>query len=484
MVASKSRLREIEKEIEGYISSNLEKIEALSPISGYLTGEWDWSDSGDVFFSIEDRYATTRSTYRNNPRKYNENFTKALASLIIIDKEIAAGVEGLFKERANDIGDLTKTLCVCNTERRYIAIKRICQSGLLTDKTQTLLKQSVYAATDAKDECGDKIARYCIDGKINILQELLDEELVEKAKDKSKSIFDHTLSADTAELRSKIVKGDEFIIYRGFYIKGDERVRKGYRKDGNAYYLQDAGTGISYSLDRDVAGYFACRTLIFEEDQTTSRLPSFLYNNVLNGITHLLGKRELSRQRADALSQVRNQYGIKPVIAMYRVKPSAIKGYYMDIAEAEVNVFPENLELIKYEFPKSIDLAECWYNWNNRQMCNFGDIWGGVSDGGIVPLWWGERGKEYVVFAEGSRVSEFCKEFVDSSIKKGKPDIGLLTGLIDEFKDNAVALPTDIDPFRLTPALWEYMTTPSAVKRKRNMVYKMTKDVKRAKKGF
>ena len=59
-------------------------------------------------------------------------------------------------------------------------------------------------------------------------------------------------------------KGESIKLYRGFAISSDERVRQGYKKDGEKYFKQCAGTGISYSLNRNVAGYFAMRKIMME----------------------------------------------------------------------------------------------------------------------------------------------------------------------------------------------------------------------------
>ena len=49
-------------------------------------------------------------------------------------------------------------------------------------------------------------------------------------------------------IKEKMSKGESIKLYRGFAISSDERVRKGYKKDN---FKQCAGTGISYSLNRE-----------------------------------------------------------------------------------------------------------------------------------------------------------------------------------------------------------------------------------------
>ena len=73
----------------------------------------------------------------------------------------------------------------------------------------------------------------------------------------------------------KGLKGNPFYIYRGFAINKDEgkteRIRKGRLSKGEVedYYKQESGTGISYSLSKDVAGYFAFRGIMFDEEGNT-----------------------------------------------------------------------------------------------------------------------------------------------------------------------------------------------------------------------
>ena len=68
------------------------------------------------------------------------------------------------------------------------------------------------------------------------------------------------MQSELKELRKSLDIGDPFYVYRGFLVDQYEYeyVRLGKQSESDDYCKQDAGIGISYSLDRNIPGYF-CR---------------------------------------------------------------------------------------------------------------------------------------------------------------------------------------------------------------------------------
>ena len=59
--------------------------------------------------------------------------------------------------------------------------------------------------------------------------------------------------------------GEPFYVYRGFLVDKDEYVRAGKKSSGADYWKQVGGQGLSYSLNKNIAIYFAYWNLIHND---------------------------------------------------------------------------------------------------------------------------------------------------------------------------------------------------------------------------
>ena len=155
-------------------------------------------------------------------------------------------------------------------------------------ETLTRLKQDLYNSCDSlKDDKGFELANLCLDNDIETLSVILDKEIAKKSNNAEKSIREHIRDVERVKLKELIEKGDPFYVYRGFLVEQDEYVRMGKKDEGSDYWKQDAGKGLSYSLDIDVAGYFCYWNLTWDENGNvrdkeyakTSSIPCLLYTS-------------------------------------------------------------------------------------------------------------------------------------------------------------------------------------------------------------
>ena len=107
---------------------------------------------------------------------------------------------------------------------------------------------------------------------------------------------------------------DIITLYRGFWVAKEQSVRKGRYKTGNEFAeQQDAGKGFTYTLDRNIASYFA-------------------NNNLITG-----GAKDGSFK------------GRKGVVGTYEVERKNIKAIFFNDGEDEVVATNNDVRLIRYD---------------------------------------------------------------------------------------------------------------------------------------
>ena len=119
------------------------------------------------------------------------------------------------------------------------------------------------------DEYGKKITEYCTNNDHNIIAELIEAELTDMKKNKTVNIRHRDVYSRVRTFIEKDKNGEKFKIYRGFTIKDDIEVKVRQAKkddDIEKYFLQDAGTGLSYTLDINIAFFFAFSKCFNDED--------------------------------------------------------------------------------------------------------------------------------------------------------------------------------------------------------------------------
>jgi hypothetical protein len=141
------------------------------------------------------------------------------------------------------------------------------------------------------------------------------------------------------KINKRIKKNKNLILYRGFSIRKDEDVRVGrYKIDNPKAEEQDAGLGLSYTIDRKCANFFATQFKIekgifpfgkvklkWSETGKTKDIPNYVDESLID---------ENSRR----------------VVASYSIKKDDILFYSATMMESEVVVLPDKAKLIRYDF--------------------------------------------------------------------------------------------------------------------------------------
>ena len=468
----------------------IELINQLSPINNYLK-EYDWKDRRALFFNDDEGWRESVSVYsKKSADNYKIKFINALAGLIAIDKLISEGQNELYEERRTLIAELQSLIGVLINKRKYQFISLLLESKSISEGTLFLIKMSIYSSIDIYDEYGDKVSEICIaNNSIKIISEEVEIELNNAIKYDAKNLRNEIIQAEARMLNERIKKGKPFYIYRGFTINKDagntERVRKGRLSKGEVeeYYKQESGTGISYSLSKDVAGYFAFRGIVFDEkgNSISGSVKSQLYNLRAEAmkLSSLVDKNKYIKNITDDIRRTRDERSKSPIICKYLIEPEKIKGYKLTMNEAEVNALPLDLKLIHYEIPHSKIIAECVLNYNNKGAINHSFIQGGGVSGGIICFTYERNKKFYSIYAENDNMRDIVDRYIQMQIN------GEGSGVIEEelwnnMEKYAIEIPKEIGTdFGMD--LWNYMKAPYKIIRSFGKKHKVVVEKRKGK---
>jgi hypothetical protein len=240
----------------------------------------------------------------------------------------------------------------------------------------------------------------------------------------------------------------------------------GKKDEGSDYWKQDAGKGLSYSLDIDVAGYFCYWNLTWDENGNvrdkeyakTSAIPS-----------SIVTKEEYIKYEGERVSKRIDNLGKKPIVCKFLCDPNNIKGYSFELGESEVNLYPEELAVISYEIAPSYKISEYVWNKINKDRDYIWETEHIFNPNGIVALSVDkpDGGKE-VIFADGNKINEKVKEKKDMVFNEGKTYIKEVWDkmLYELWMEYAVDIPDDIDPVILTKQLYWLLTNPYKIEPK------------------
>jgi len=349
-------------------------------------------------------------------------------------------------------------ICVLSNENRYKQIKLIDDANLLSVIGLTALKLKTYVVCDnLNDEWGRKITEYCTTNDNKTIIELLELEYKEKSNQNNIDVCSAMTIQDFGKIIKHIRNNEKFYIYRGFSVMETDMVRSGIKDDGDLFYLQNAGTGMSYSLDENIAYYFCHRSVAGEyidEDFRDNRyykterdwyVPSDKYIDT----------------KTEELKVIRDKKKVKPIVCKYECDPSKIVGYRMGM-EKEIMIRPEDLKVIHYEIPHSRKLAEELWNYTNSNCLSPHSLrYAAIANGlTALPTYNDEKSCGFI-YAETEKVRVLLEELIDCG---KKVDERLKRKVIDAFNRNSVELPESIDPFSLNSGLWEYMQKPTNIK--------------------
>lgn len=470
----KNQRKLIEKEIREEVDSLDERLIKLNQIMNILEplGGLNNIEPIDMhkYFTSDARWMDIMEPYYRDDVIYNKYFIGKLKNLIYADKLYTAGCLLKFSDLLDAIEEYTiYSISPLSNQLRYQQIKAIDEDALLGNITLTALKLMIYSICDnLTDTWGREITEYCTNNDNNVIKELVEEEYQTKSKINTQSVAEHMSMQELSLLRQKIRTGEKFFIYRGFAIKETDKVRRGMKTDGDLYYLQDSGTGLSYTLDESVAVFFAHRSICSSHSSVRSRyyIPTKTWYVPNDKYMEALG---------NEIMQLREEKELKPIIGKYECDPSKITGYYFGSNEAEIIIKPEDLKILSYDIPHSATLAADYCDWLNRttlipNMLSYGAFWNGLTACCTYNAISNQSG---YIFAE----TEMVREELELAIDDGK-EMTDRTGrrLISAFCEHSVIIPENISPFTFGDGLLEYMKNPTSIKRKKENIYWKRKD--------
>jgi len=469
---TKKQKKEFEYKCKSFKKKNKDLLISISPLRGHLVGEWEWIDKDIRFFCNNDGFREEKEKYSDRRTFYQKDFEDAMTSILLCDKMIKEGDIEYLNERAERLKDLKMLLGCTNNEIKFEFINSIINKSGLSDNTIFIIKMAIYSALEEYDEFGTKLSKLCIDNETKGIYgatEELDLLLEDKLLNDEKTADNQMMKFELEMIREHMEKTEPIRLYRGFSIDKDktkERVRQGYKADGEKYFKQDAGSGISYSLCRNVAGYFAMRKIMMKDGRFIQE--SNFYGGHITAQTkkfqigNLVSREKYIEARAKDISSMRDERGLRPIICEYLLEPEQLKGFYLNLAESEIMSLPEDVVVKHYEIPTSIDIATCEYEWANKGLRQLAGIKGGLIDGGII-CWCNadKYGKQYASFAKVEDIKDYANDFVDEYFNRPNESMafGRFEGAMEKY---AIALPEDIEPKNkwITQELLNYLRKP------------------------
>lgn len=346
---------------------------------------------------------------------------------------------------------------VLSNENRYKQIKLIDDANLLSVISMTALKLRTYVVCDnLNDEWGRKITEYCTSNDNKTIIELLELEYKEKSNQSNIDVCSALTIQDFGKIIKHIRNNEKFYIYRGFSVMETDMVRSGIKDDGDLFYLQNAGTGMSYSLDENIAYYFCHRSVAGEYIDKDFRDNRYFKTER----DWYVPNDKYIDTKTEELQVIRDKKKVKPIVCKYECDPSKIVGYKMG-SEKEIMIKPEDLKVIHYEIPHSRILAEeLWKFTNNTCLAPHSLRYSAIANGlTALPTSWSEDDCG-IIYAETEKVRDLLEELIDCG---RKVDERLKRKVVDAFNRNSVKLPKNIDPFKLQTGLWEYMQNPTNI---------------------
>jgi hypothetical protein len=446
----------------------LKDVLADKPFKQKLTTE----DIFLKFLTSDKRWIEDFETTFKDIDSYIENYLTKLKEVVFYDRLYNTfGYLREFEDLSNAINEFVKyAITPLSNEYRYKQVKLIEKEELLSDISFTALKINTYNICDnLRNEWGDKITRYCTDNDNNIIIELVEEEYKTKSSNSSMNLKEHMSFQELKLLREKIKTGEKFNIYRGFSIEDTDRVRQGLKCDGDIYYLQSAGTGLSYTLNESVAWRFVHRHICGEYiDEDFKQNRYFITKE-----KWYVPSDKYIETKGRQISAVRDKKKLKPIICKYECDPKKITGFFFVSNEAEVMIKPEDLKVIRYNIPHSNTIAERYWESINRTCSTPFELSHGAIANGLTAFPTLGKNDYGYIYAETERVRDTLEGLIDCG---RNVDQYSRQNAYNVFMENSVELPEDINPFAFGDGLFEYMKNPTNIKRRKNKHYKVNKN--------
>ena len=467
---TKKQTKEFGYRKKAYIKKNRDYLKMISPLGSFFKNEWEWIDVDKEFFCNNDRFKSNVIAYKGK-KYYQKDFEEIISGIIIADEEIKKGNIEYLELRSREIGEFGPLIGCINNKRKIEFIKKFIKWGGVCDNTLFLLKMTIYGTLEVYDDAGTELTKLCIeDNETDAIDAAAtDEDIVFEKLLMDEERNDFQIMKYELELIKESMRNDKPIkLYRGFSIDSSQRVRQGYKEDGESYFKQDAGAGISYSLSRYVAGYFAMRSIMMKDGQFI-RGNNFYSGHITKQmktpqLSNLVSREHFIKERAKDISSARDERELKPIICEYLLEPKQLKGYFLGLGEGEVMTLPDEVKVTHYEIPTSKEIAKCEYEWINRNVAALTEIAGGLMEEGLV-CWISvlEYGKAYAIFAKAEDVKEDADEFLSTFFGGTPKEIQEAAYNFNRSMEQyAVALPNDLIPtdFTLKRKLWKFLRKP------------------------
>tara|TARA_B100001250_G_scaffold414491_1_gene453220 strand:+ start:3407 stop:4939 length:1533 start_codon:yes stop_codon:yes gene_type:complete len=479
-------IKELWIQIENEVKELKEEIDKSSPLRDYWKTHQKKEDRDNFYTLIgnkEERWKDEGNKIKNNPDKWENEYRTHLTNLIKFNKGKERGIPSadlLDKRRAEIIEVFFKINCV-NVKAKIKWIKRMEDNNLLDAESFTNLKRKFYSNCDAlQSNDGRIMTELCMNNNFQTIVDVLEEEIRADMQVDSPNLADHLTKEDNLRLREILRRGELTHLYRGFLVKEDEYVRQGKKDDGEKYWLQDAGKGISYSLDRNVAGFFTSWYLGNDDSLGKLRDNTDDYKTWLRFVPpQIITKQDFIEEWSKIISKQREILQVKPIICKFLIDPSKIKSFDMG-TESEINLLPEDVVVERYVIPTSVDIATCVYDFKLRYMNSWVNYNESIfNPDGIValPRRLPDAGIQ-IIFADGKVVNEKIKKYKDIIKEKCEkiPYFDWSEFLLKTFTDAAVDIPEDvvkIKPFTFCRDTFNLLTNKHNIdfKSRRGRVY-------------
>ena len=412
-------VKELYQQINKEVDELANKRTASSPLAIYWKTPQKKQDK-IILETLAEKSQTRRleiaEVIVKRPDYYENLYQEHLEKLLKSDKAFVRGIPKSADNRNEAISWIKSLLSGLSLDGRIKWLRKIIDLELFSEEILTKFRLTLYSMSDdLKTDKGRELTELCIQNKYKTISDLLDNEIEKMSQFEGQDLNRHIMQNELKELRRLLDIGDPFYVYRGFLVDEDEYVRLGKKSEGDAYWKQDAGIGISYSLDRNIAGYFCFWNLTHTPDgidiprkyRQSDLIPPILQN-----------KEEFIQDQSNYISDIRegkietNDRGVnkKPIICKYLIDPDKLKGFSMITSEAEVMLKPEDTLVESYEICTSRTLATCLWEWRRKVMKDWEDAktFLTFNEDGIVvlPLINDEDDGMQLVFAEGKQLKD------------------------------------------------------------------------------
>ena len=479
-------IKEAYSVVNDRVKEKEEDIKYTSPLFDYwkLPEEERTDDYINDLCTKEERWIEGTIAIKKDPYYWETKYNLHMKELVSKDIASNMGIPNSLEKKFSAVDTVITGMGMLDVKGRREWLEKCIKKELFTPQTITRLKTRIYAKTDAlKTDEGYKLTEVCIDNDASAVRKFLDEELVNNLYDDAKNIARHFCKNDLQKLKELIDIGDPFYVYRGFVIDGDERIRMGKRDDGADYWKQDAGSGISYSLNRDTAIYFAYWNLVNENGNTIPEVNESMKENrwwIHKLPPTIISFEEYATEMEWEIYRIREleiMKGKKPILCKYLIDPETIRTFAMQTFESELMIEPSDVCLEKYSILTSKEMGIGVTKNRYQSLREWDDVTGLYNKDAVAMLQLdGNDGGVKMVFAYGKDVDNTIQDIKQRVKSGGSFKVEDHQKLVDVFINNSVELPIkdyQVNPINFTKEMYYLLTNKFNIdvkKRKGNII--------------